>query len=206
MKFISCDQSTTHCALTFWNDGVPVDKVMIRTGSTHSKVQTKGVTHFPIITQQIDFICNEICCHINSFQAKAFVYEGLSMGSFGDAKSTLGTLFRAIKETIQEKTNLTEQVIFSYAPTSVKSFARKSLPLEQQREIKTKKTKNKKTGEIKETTKEGLCEMTKARMVEACVLVAPVGWLDNLTLADGKADYADSFFIGMLYINNGGKK
>ena len=59
MRLISCDQSTSHCAVIFWQDSKPVDKKLIRTGSTHSKTKSKNVNYFPIITQQIDFVCDK---------------------------------------------------------------------------------------------------------------------------------------------------
>ena len=105
-------------------------------------------------------------------------------------------------KSIVEKDVLSEDKVISYAPTAVKSFARTFLPLEEQKEIKSKPIKDKKTKEIigyQDT--EVLCEMNKKRMIQACNSVAPDDWLDGLTLASGKADYADSFWIGKTYLS-----
>lgn len=201
-RFVSCDQSTSSCALTLWEGEVPIDKEIIKTGSSHSKTHKKDVVYFPIITQQIDYICDCIVSYIKENDAELFVSESPSMGSFGDAKATLLTLFRAINETIIEKKVLSEGKVISYAPTAVKSFARTFLPLEEQKEIKSKAIKDKKTKEIiGYQDVEVLCEMNKKRMIQACNLEAPSDWLDGLTLASGKADYADSFWIGKTYLS-----
>lgn len=181
MKLISCDQSTSHCAVIFWQDGKPIDKKLIRTGSTHSKTKSKGVNYFPVITQQIDFVCDKLCDYVEEFQPDHFVLESPAMGAFGDAKATLLTLFSAINETLVEKTCLTKDQVSSYTPTSVKAFARDYLP-EEERLINNKKRK-----------------MEKKDMIHACELTEK-GFLDGLTLASGKADYADSYFIGLKFI------
>jgi hypothetical protein len=179
---ISCDQSTSSCAVILWQYGKPIDKKLIRTGSTHSKTKSKGVNHFPIITQQIDFVCDKLCEYIKEFQPDYFVLESPAMGAFGDAKATLLTLFRAINETLIEKTYLTKDQVSSYTPTSVKAFAREYLP-EEERTVNNKKRK-----------------MEKKDMVRACELTEE-GFLDGLTLSTGKADYADAYFIGLKFIN-----
>ena len=181
MKLISVDQSTSSCAAIFWQDGKPVDKKLIRTGSTHSKTKSKNVNYFPIITQQIDSVCDNLCEYVEEFQPDYFVLESPAMGAFGDAKATLLTLFRAINETLVEKTYLTKGQISSYTPTSVKAFAREYLP-EEERFVNNKKRK-----------------MEKKDMVRACELTED-GFLEGLTLASGKADYADAYFIGLKFI------
>jgi len=179
---ISIDQSLSNCAITWWKEDTPVYKRVVQTGSIFSKEQKKCVRYFPIITQQIDFICNEIVSDVLTHGAKIVVLEKPASNAFGNAKSALGILFRAINETLLYKTNLTSSDIVSYSPTSVKSFARGFLPEEEQT-INGKKLK-----------------MEKKHMVRACQVVAPDGWLDGLTLAEGRADFADSFWIGYKYL------
>lgn len=181
MKLLSVDQSTSSCAVIFWENGKPVDKKIIRTGSTHSKTKSKGVDYFPIITQQIDFVCDNLCRYVDEFKPNHFVLESPAMGAFGDAKATLLTLFRAINETLIEKTYLTKDQVSSYTPTSIKSFAREYLP-EEDRTTNGKKRK-----------------MEKKDMVRACELTEE-GFLEGLTLSNGKADYADAYFIGLKFI------
>lgn len=187
MKLVSVDQSTSHCAVIFWENGKPVDKEMIKTGSTHSKTKSKGVIYFPVITQQIDWVCDGLCKYIEWFKPDYFVLESPAMGAFGDAKATLLTLFRAINETLVEKTYLTKDQVSSYTPTSIKAFARDYLP-EEERIVNNKKRK-----------------MEKKDMVRACELTE-IGFLDGLTLSAGKADYADAYFIGLKFINDNKEK
>lgn len=185
MKLISVDQSTSHCAVVFWEDNKPVDKQLIRTGSSHSKTKSKGVNYFPIVTQQIDYVCSELCRYAMEFKPEVLVLEIPAMGAFGDAKATLLTLFRAINETLIEKTHLTKDQVLSYSPTSVKSFAREYLP-EEERLVNNKKRK-----------------MEKKDMIRACELTEE-GFLEGLTLAAGKADYADAYWIGCKYLKEKG--
>lgn len=186
MKLISVDQSTSSCAVVFWENNKPVDKQLIRTGSSHSKTKSKCVNYFPIVTQQIDYVCSELCSYVMDFKPDAFVLESPAMGAFGDAKATLLTLFRAINETLIEKTYLTKEQVSSYSPTSVKSFAREYLP-EEERLVNNKKRK-----------------MEKKDMIRACELTEK-NFLEGLTLAAGKADYADAYWIGYKYLKEKSK-
>lgn len=104
MKLISIDQSLSSCAYTLWVDGVPVDKGVIRTGSTHSKVTNKKDTiYFPIITQQIDHVAQSLLDVAVEFNAEAMVMEGVAQGGFGNAKGFLITLHRTIKDFFLDK-------------------------------------------------------------------------------------------------------
>lgn len=195
MTLVSVDQSFSHCAVVVFKDGKPKDRLMIRTGDTKAKVKSKGVEYFPIITQQIDHICDIIVDVVKSNNAEAFVMEGVSQGSYGDAKGYLITLFRAIKDSLIENSHLSESDIHSVAPTAVKSFARELLPEEEQTFMKTKV--DKKSG--KEVQSRSKIKMEKSHMVRACEIDHP-GWLDGLTLAAGKADYADAYLIGKAFM------
>lgn len=182
MKLISCDQSLSSCALTYWIDGVPVDKEIISTVRAETKNKKKNSLVFSRVTSQIAYVSDSIVDRINSFEADAFVCEGVAAGSFGNQKGFLITLFQDINDAILENSILTKDKVFSYSPTTVKSFARGFLPIEEQT-VNGKKLK-----------------MQKNHMVRACELVAPKGWLDGYTLAAGRADYADSFWIGYKYL------
>lgn len=180
--FVSCDQSTSHCALTLWQDSVPVLKKLIKTGSTYSKTKSKDVVYFDVITNQINFVCEQIDEFIKSNNAELFVMESPSQGSYGDAKSVLIVLFRTIRETILANKTLTDDKIISYSPQAVKKLARKYLPVELQ-------TENGK-----------LLKVEKKHMVLACEAEAPEGWLEGLTLSNGRADYADCYWIGRMFL------
>jgi len=182
LKFVSCDQSTSSCALTLWHDSVPILKKLIKTGSTYSKTKSKDVVYFDVITNQINFVCEQIDEFIKSNNAELFVMESPSQGSYGDAKSVLIVLFRTIRETILANKTLTDDKIISYSPQAVKKLARNYLPVELQ-------TENGK-----------LLKMQKKHMVLACEAEAPKGWLEGLTLSNGRADYADCYWIGRMFL------
>lgn len=182
MKFVSCDQSTSSCALTLWHDSVPILKKLIKTGSTYSKTKSKDVVYFDVITNQINFVCEQIDEFIKSNNAELFVMESPSQGSYGDAKSVLIVLFRTIRETILANKTLTDDKIISYSPQAVKKLARKYLPVELQSE----------NGK--------LLKMEKKNMIQACESEAPEGWLEGLTLSNGRADYADCYWIGRMFL------
>ena len=135
MRFISCDQSTSHCALVLWEDNVIVGRHLIKTVSSHAATKPKGAVDFPIITNQLNYVAYSIVDKITEFGAEYFVYESPAQGSYGDAKSVLIVLFRTIRETIQDILKWDESKISSYAPTAVKAYARNFLPIEEQREI-----------------------------------------------------------------------
>lgn len=180
--FVSCDQSTSSCALTLWHDSVPILKKLIKTGSTYSKTKSKDVVYFDVITNQINFVCEQIDEFIKSNNAELFVMESPSQGSYGDAKSVLIVLFRTIRETILANKTLTDDKIISYSPQAVKKLARKYLPVELQSE----------NGK--------LLKMEKKNMIQACESEAPEGWLEGLTLSNGRADYADCYWIGRMFL------
>lgn len=201
MIIVAVDQSLSHCAGVVFVDGKPLTRTMIRTGAVKSKTKSKDVLYFPIITQQIDHIANALVDLVIEHKADEFVMEGVSQGSYGDAKGYLITLFRAIGDTLLEKTHLTEDNIHYISPTAVKSFAREYLPEEERKVMKEKV--DKKTG--KKVQSAAKLKMEKSHMVKACESDCP-GWLDGLTLASGKADYADAYLIGKAFMARKGVK
>lgn len=192
---MSVDQSMSHCALVIWRDGEPVDRLMIMTGSTQSKgKQKKDVIYFDHTVEQICHIVWTVCTLVRNENVEDYVMEALSFGSVGNATRDLAGLFYCIQMGLIEE-GLSIDNIHSIAPTSVKSFARKFLP-ESERKI-TKEKVDKKTG--KKVQSSAVNPMKKPAMVMACEHAAP-GWLDGLTLAAGKADYADAYFIGKAFL------
>lgn len=195
MRIVSVDQSFSHCAVVVFDNGEPVERFMIRTGDTKAKTKNKDVEYFPVITQQIDYICDAIVEVVNRTVAEEYVMEGVSQGSYGDAKGYLITLFRAIKDSLLEYTHLKESNIHTVVPTAVKSFARDLLPEDERTFLKDKV--DKKTGKTVQSSAK--IKMEKSHMVRACEIAQP-GWLDGLTLSAGKADYADAYLIGKAFI------
>ena len=73
MKLISCDQSLSSCALTYWIDGVPVDKEIISTVRAETKNKKKNSVVFSRVTNQIAYVSDQIVNHINDFEAEKFI-------------------------------------------------------------------------------------------------------------------------------------
>jgi hypothetical protein len=197
MIFVSTDQSCSHCAIIVWENNKPIDRIMVKTGSSWSKTKSKNVNYFEIITEQLNYVSNIIVDLINKYDASKFVMESPSQGSYGDAKATLITLFRTIEEHIITKTKLERSDISSYAPTKVKSYARDFLPKSAQGLWVYKF--NRKTDRLEEVLKKRVI-MEKKHMVRACNLHSD-NWLEGITKAAGQEDYADAYWIGQMYIN-----
>lgn len=201
MKFLSVDQSLSHCAVVVWDEGVPVYREMIRTGSTSSKGKQKpDVMYFDTVYEQIDYICSRITEIVEEYEiVDEFVMEALSFGSTGNATRDLAGLFYCIVLSLVNSGNnwLEWHNIHTVAPTSVKSYARGLLPEEERTIVKEKV--DKKTG--KKVYSTGQVKMEKSHMVRAVDCDMP-GWLDGITLAAGKADYADAYLIGKKFLED----
>ena len=198
MKLMSVDQSLSHCAVVIWEHGVPVYREMIRTGSTHSKgKRQKDVVYFDNVYEQIRYIVNKITTLAEEHRIDHYVMEALSLGSIGSATRDLAGLFYCIVYALYQFGILGYGSIHTVAPTSVKSFARGLLPEEERTFVKEKV--DKKTG--KKVYSTGQVKMEKSHMVRAVECDIP-GWLDGLTLAAGKADYADAYLIGKKFLED----
>lgn len=201
MKLMSVDQSLSHCAVVIFDDGVPVYREMIRTGSNNSKgKKNKDVMYFNTVYEQIDYICERIC-NICEDQGviDAYVMEALSLGSLGSATRDLAGLFYCIALALVNSGRnwLDWEDIHTVAPTSVKAYARGLLPEAERTVVKEKV--DKKTG--KKVYSTGQVKMEKSHMVRAVDCDFP-GWLDGMTLAAGKADYADAYLIGKKFLED----
>uniref|UniRef100_A0AAU8GIT7 RuvC-like Holliday junction resolvase n=1 Tax=Salmonella phage vB_SEnST11_KE23 TaxID=3161174 RepID=A0AAU8GIT7_9CAUD len=196
MKLMSVDQSLSHCAVVIWEHGVPVYREMIRTGSTSSKgKRNKDVVYFDTVYEQIRYIVGRIITLADQYRVNCYVMEALSLGSIGSATRDLAGLFHCIVYALYQFGILGYCAIHTVAPTSVKSFARTLLPKEEQFVVKEKV--DKKSG--KKVYSTGPVKMEKSHMVRAVDCDMP-GWLDGLTLAAGKADYADAYLIGKKFL------
>ncbi len=192
---MSIDQSLSHCAVVIWENGKVKDRHMIKTGSTASKGKRKpDVAYFNTVLEQIHHIVSEICWLAKQNQIDDCVMESLSLGSVGNATRDLAGLFYCIQLALWENYVGLEN-LHVVAPTSVKAFARSLLPEEERTGVKEKV--DKKTGKKVESV--GKVEMKKPQMVRAVDCDFP-GWLDGLTLAAGKADYADAYLIGKKFM------
>lgn len=197
MKLMSIDQSLSHCAVVIWQDGKVIDRHMIKTGSTSSKGKRKpDVVYFNTVLEQIFHIVCEICGLAKKHKIDDCVMESLSLGSVGNATRDLAGLFYCIQSSLWEH-YISLENLHVVAPTSVKAFARSLLPEEERVVVKEKV--DKKTG--KKVYSKGPVKMEKSHMVRAVDCDYP-GWLDGLTLAAGKADYADAYLIGKKFLED----
>lgn len=197
MKLMSVDQSLSHCAVVIWaeDSSVPEAKYVIRTGSTSSTgKRDKDVMYFDTTIEQIMYITGTICDLFDKHKPDTYVMESLSLASVGNATRDLAGLFFCIQATLVEH-YLGVADLHEVAPTSVKSFARKFLPEEEQTYIKERFDK-KKDKMVQSVAK---IEMKKAQIVQAVEIAEP-GWVTGMTLKAGKADLADAYFIGRVFM------
>lgn len=198
MKLMSVDQSLSHCAVVIWaeDSSVPEAKYVIRTGSTSSTgKRDKDVVYFDTTIEQIMYITGTICALFDEHKPDTYVMESLSLASIGNATRDLAGLFFCIQAALVEN-YLSVTDLHEVAPTSVKAFARKFLPEEEQTYIKERfdKKKDKMVESVAKT------EMKKAQIVQAAEIAEP-GWLSGMTLKAGKADLADAYFIGRVFLS-----
>ncbi|QGZ16237.1 hypothetical protein Hena1_00610 [Erwinia phage Hena1] len=194
MRLMSVDQSLSHCAVVIWDGNKPSTKYMIRTGSTSSKGKRQAdVVYFDHVIQQIEYIVGRICEYVKTHEIDTYVMESLSLGSLGSATRDLAGLFYCIQMALIEH-HLNVEDLHVVAPTSVKSFARTLLPEEEQtfQKEKVDKKSGKSVYSLAKTV------MKKPEMVRATEVAEP-GFLSGLTLAAGKADYADAYLIGRAF-------
>ena len=197
MKLMSVDQSLSHCAVVIWDDKAekPEARYMIRTGSTSSNgKRKKDVVYFDHVIQQIDYIVSKICEYVRLHKIDTYVMESLALRSVGNATRDLAGLFYCIQMALLEHYMSVEQ-LHDVPPTSVKACARNLLPEAERKFVKERV--DKKTGE--KVYSNCKIKMEKAHMVRAVDCDMP-GWLDGLTLAAGKADYADAYLIGKAFL------
>lgn len=198
MKLMSVDQSLSHCAVVIFDDGIPVYREMIRTGSNSSKgKKQKDVVYFDTVHEQIRYIVGRIVQIATDHKIERYVMEALSLGSIGSATRDLAGLFFCIVYGLYQEGVLGYSAISTVAPTSVKSFARALLPAEEQ--LVRKEKLDKKRGAM--LVSWAKVKMEKSHMVRAVDCDYP-GWLDGLTLAAGKADYADAYLIGKKFLED----
>ena len=198
MKLMSVDQSLSHCAVVIFDDGVPVYREMIRTGSNNSKSKkNKDVIYFDNVHEQIRFVVGRILTLAEEHRIDKYVMEALSLSSIGSATRDLAGLFYCIVYGLYQSAILGYQAIHTVAPTSVKAYARALLPESERTVVKEKV--DKKTG--KKVYSTGQVKMEKSHMVRAVDCDFP-GWLDGMTLAAGKADYADAYLIGKKFLED----
>lgn len=80
MKLMSVDQSLSHCAVVIFDDGVPVYREMIRTGSNNSKSKkNKDVIYFDNVHEQIRFIVGRILTLAEEHRIDKYVMEALAL-------------------------------------------------------------------------------------------------------------------------------
>lgn len=195
MRLMSVDQSISHCAVVIWEHGVPIYREMIRTGSNSSRSKkNKDVVYYDTVYEQIRHIVKKILELIDKYKIDKYVMEDLSFGSVGNATRDLAGLFHCIVYALCDKSPKWLDNIHKIPPTSLKSFARNLLP-EKDREI-VKERLDKKTG--KKVYSSRKVKMEKSHMIRAVDCVCP-GWLDGITLAAGKSDYADAYLIGKKF-------
>lgn len=188
MRFLSIDQSLSSCAMIVFEDSKPIYKIVVRTGSKASVGKPKKDTvYFNKEVEQMAHICKEVSTLVQQFEVEHVVLESLSFGSIGTATRSLAGLFYCINYTLLLD-DFPVNNIHTIAPTQVKSFARQFLPVESQTE------KNAKGKDVK-------TKMSKKQMAEAAESLDKE-LLVGYTFSSGKGDLADSFLIGLKWLED----
>lgn len=187
-KILSIDQSLAKCAFTVFENGEVIHKELAKTGSNDSKTKKVDVEYFKTVEEQVHEICVVLERLLNLYKPEKIIFEALSFGSAGNATRNLAQLFGAMNETIMRRMEYERSDIVSYAPTSLKAFARKLLPEEEQ------------TVEGKDKRKPKLVPMDKKLMVRAAEQVVGQEYFKGYNFSTGKDDLADSYLLGYKYI------
>lgn len=183
MRILGIDQSMSHCAAVLVEDGVAKEKNVFRTGSSGSKTKSKGVQYFETQVEQIIYIIDNLVELVNRVKPDFIVLESLSFASVGNATRTLAGLYFCIMFQLH-KLGYADKVK-QLAPTSIKSWARDLLPLEEQTVL------NKNGKPIKR-------KMEKKEMIQVTEILDS-DLLKGYTLVAGKADIADAFILAKCY-------
>lgn len=194
MRLLTIDQSLSSCAYVILEDGVPIFKeVLHTTGSKKKADDSKGwCLYFEHTAEQISYITGKISEVCESFSVDHIVLESLSLGSVGDATRDLAGLFYSIQLTLL-RDGYTMDNIHVIAPTSVKAWARKWIPGEEQEVIDKDGKKSK-------------LKMDKNVMMRVCNILCP-GLIDGYNKSGkngGATDLADAYLIGRCFLERKG--
>lgn len=194
MRLLTIDQSLSSCAYVILEDGVPIFKeVLHTTGSKKKADDSKGwCLYFEHTAEQIAYITGKISGVCESFNVDHIVLESLSLGSVGDATRDLAGLFYSIQLTLL-RDGYGMDNIHVIAPTSVKAWARKWIPGEEQEVIDKDGKKSK-------------LKMDKNAMMRVCNMLCP-GLIDGYTKSGkngGATDLADAYLIGRCFLERKG--
>ncbi|AFH21393.1 hypothetical protein CR3_gp228 [Cronobacter phage CR3] len=197
MRLLTIDQSLSSCAYVVLEDGIPIFKeVLHTTGSEKKAKDSKGwCMYFEHTAEQIAYITGQIAGVCDSFDVDHIVLESLSLGSVGDATRDLAGLFYSIQLTLL-RDGYTMDQIHVIAPTSVKSWARKWLPGEEQETMNDAGTKMVKV------------KMGKNEMMRVCEILHP-GFLKGYNKSGkngGATDLADAILIGGCFLERNGER
>lgn len=186
MRLLTIDQSMASCAYILLEDGNPIFKeVLHTTGSEKAKDYQMRFEH---PAEQISYISGKIAGVCESFNVDKIVLESLSFGSAGNATRDLAGLFFGIQLTLLRE-GYTMDDIHTIAPTSVKAWARKWLPGEEQEVLGA-------SGKMVKV------KMGKDEMMRVCEHLQP-GLLDGYTKSGkngGATDLADAYLIGRCFL------
>jgi hypothetical protein len=187
---LSVDQSLGKCAWTIWSKGEALESGIFKSGNAKVKTKYEGVTYFDTTEEQIHFLASELHSVVNGWGASEVIFESLSFGSVGNATRDLACLYGALVERLISTSGIDVNNIYKVTPTTLKAFARKFLPEDEQFDGFTKAGKPK------------LVKMDKKKMVEAAIHAGGSPFLEGLKMSGKSAgldDAADSFLLGLYF-------
>lgn len=193
---MAIDQSLSCTAYTIYYDDkkVIVDKGVIRTGSTDAKTKYDPdvVEYCDTVMERVFHIASHLSYISREYGVNKWVLESLSYGSVGNATRDLAILYGAITFCLMREVGAIADDIVSYAPTTLKAYARTLLPEAEQTEL------NGKGKPIK-------VKMNKKMMVKAVEGVVGQDYFGDYRMSGKNAglnDLADSWVLLQLYLKD----
>lgn len=192
---LSVDQSFRSTGWVLWKNGEVVDKGILSTGNTHTKAYQEWdkrrscglkyddtIYYMDTTVEQIHVITDFLWRTYVKGGCSRFVYEGISYGSFGDARASLIVLHKTMREVlINNGVPLVD--ILEVTPTELKAYARGFLPLEEQ------------TDGLLKNGKPNKVKMDKKLVIKACIEKEGEVFFNNCK-TPSRGDLADAYFIG----------
>lgn len=190
-NLMSVDQSLSKCACTIWGkDGEAKQLVIYKTGNSKVKNKLEGVSYFDTVEEQIKFITDSVSGLAEIHGIDTVIFEALSFGSIGNATRDLAQLFGALIDRLNAGNGVPLEQIHKLPPTTLKSFARRLLPEDEQFQGKTAANKPK------------YVKMDKKLMVKSAQGAGGADLLEGLKMSGKNAgldDAADSYLLGLYY-------
>lgn len=201
MNFISCDQSYANFAMVAWEDGQPVDRQVVHSGSnTQANLAKQYGFYSEYEQEQLQYIYEKVKDFVEQYEPEVMVFEGLSFGSKGDQVFNLGGLYYHVTTSLVNDGLIKPENIYKVSPQTAKKHGRQYLNEEDAFE----KTKDNVVVRNKNGTPKPN-SMSKQFMKRALENTKD-GWLvhgystSSKVTETGAHDIPDAYWIGKAYL------